>query len=105
MTGIEDMKAKSWMRWVLYAAGIYNMVWGAVAITVPLWMFRAAGMELPRYPEFWQCIGMIVGVYGIGYIIAASDRILGESSWSNRICRSTLVREAASRLWTQYCDE
>ena len=75
MSGIEDTKADSWMRWVLYAAGIYNMVWGAVAIIVPLWMFRAAEMELPRYPEFWQCIGMIVGVYGIGYIIAASDPI------------------------------
>ena len=75
MSAIEGAKNDSWMRWVLYAAGIYNMVWGAVAITVPLWMFRAAEMELPRYPEFWQCIGIIVGVYGIGYIIAASDPI------------------------------
>ena len=32
-------------------------------------------MEPPHYPEFWQCIGMIVGVYGIGYLIAASDPI------------------------------
>ena len=30
-------------------------------------------MEIPRYPMIWQCVGMIVGVYGIGYWIAASD--------------------------------
>jgi hypothetical protein len=29
-------------------------------------------MELPRYPEIWQCVGMIVGVYGIGYLVAAN---------------------------------
>ena len=75
MSAIECTKNNSWMRWVLYAAGAYNIAWGAVAIISPLWMFGAAGMELPRYPEFWQCIGMIVGVYGIGYIIAASDPI------------------------------
>jgi len=30
-------------------------------------------MKLPNYPEIWQCVGMIVGVYGIGYMIAAFD--------------------------------
>ena len=36
-------------------------------------MFDLVGMEQPRYPELWQCIGMIVGVCGVGYIIAAFD--------------------------------
>jgi hypothetical protein len=36
-------------------------------------LFQWARMELPRYPEIWQCVGMIVGVYGIGYAIAAFD--------------------------------
>ena len=26
---------------------------------------------MPRYPQIWQCVGMIVGVYGVGYAIAA----------------------------------
>ena len=30
-------------------------------------------MEMPNYPELWQCIGMIVGVYGIGYWAAATN--------------------------------
>ena len=30
----------------------------------------------------WQCIGMIVGVYGVGYLIAASD----DSSLAHCVC-------------------
>jgi small multidrug resistance pump len=55
-------------------------------------------MELPRYPDIWQCVGMIVGVYGVGYLIAAFDplrhwpvilvgllgKVLGPSEWRMR---------------------
>jgi len=58
---------------VLWLAGLYNLAWGAFAVLAPLSIFHWAGMESPRYPELWQCIGMIVGVYGIGYIVAAYD--------------------------------
>jgi hypothetical protein len=61
------------MWYVLVAAGIYNLAWGAAVIAFPSALFRFAGMELPRYPQIWQCVGMIVGVYGIGYLIAATD--------------------------------
>ena len=30
-------------------------------------------MEDPRYPQIWQCVGMMVGVYGVGYWVAAND--------------------------------
>lgn len=63
------------MKPVLLVAGVYNLLWGALAITAPLALFSWAGMEPPRYPELWQCIGMIVGVYGIGYAVAAFDPI------------------------------
>jgi len=62
-----------WMAKVLVAAGLYNLLWGAVAIVAPSWCFRVVGMEPPNYPELWQCIGMIVGVYGVGYLAAATD--------------------------------
>lgn len=64
---------RPWMKPVLLAAGVYNLAWGAVSIAFPSLLFDALGMEPPRYPELWQCIGMIVGVYGIGYAIAAFD--------------------------------
>lgn len=57
----------------LKIAGIYNLLWGIVVILFPLEFFTIAGMEPPNYPELWQCVGMIVGVYGVGYLIAAND--------------------------------
>jgi peroxiredoxin len=59
-------------RW-LVAAGIYNLAWGALTVLVPNWLFDLTGMERPLYPFIWQCVGMIVGVYGIGYLAAARD--------------------------------
>ena len=59
-------------RW-LWAAGIYNLAWGLVTIAYPHLLFDFAGAERINYPEIWQCVGMIVGVYGIGYIVAAYD--------------------------------
>lgn len=69
------MKGESagWMRGVLLAAAAYNVVWGAFVVLFPFALFRLLGMELPNYPQIWQCVGMIVGVYGVGYTIAALD--------------------------------
>jgi peroxiredoxin len=61
------------MRNVLLAAGVYNVLWGAFAVLFPAAIFDWLGMPQPNYPQFWQCIGMIVGVYGLGYVIAAFD--------------------------------
>lgn len=61
------------MRTVLLAAGAYNVLWGAFAVLFPSAIFRWLDMPQPNYPQFWQCIGMIVGVYGLGYAIAAFD--------------------------------
>lgn len=63
-----------WMGRVLRAAGIYNLAWGSWVIFFPTSSLQICGYAEPvTYPELWQCIGMIVGVYGIGYWIAASD--------------------------------
>jgi hypothetical protein len=71
------MTAPRWMRLVLILAGVYNLVWGALVVLFPHAMFRFGGLERDgepiNYPEVWQCVGMIVGVYGIGYLLAARD--------------------------------
>jgi peroxiredoxin len=64
-----------WMRNVLLAAGIYNVLWGAFAVLFPGAIFQWLDMPQPNYPQLWQCIGMIVGVYGLGYAIAAFDPV------------------------------
>ena len=65
--------APRWMKHVLTAAGIYNIVFGLLAVIRPDCFFEIAGMEPPLYPFLWQCIGMIVGVYGLVYLAAARD--------------------------------
>lgn len=62
-----------WMGLTLRIAGIYNIAFGAWAVLFPLSIFGVLGMEAPLYPFLWQCIGMIVGVYGLGYLAAAND--------------------------------
>lgn len=66
------MRESTMSKW-LYAAGIYNLTWGAWTVLLPYSFFKLTGMEPPKYIELWQCIGMIVGVYGVGYIAAAKD--------------------------------
>ena len=61
------------MRSVLLAAGVYNLLWGTIAVAAPNAMFHWVGATLPNYPQLWQGIGMIVGVYGVGYAIPTFD--------------------------------
>ncbi len=52
---------------VLKAAAIYNLLWGAWVILFPNHFFILTGMDLPRHPMIWQGMGMVIGVYGLGY--------------------------------------
>jgi len=74
MNAMQDVRQSPdprWMKAVLWAAGIYNIAWGSLVVLMPGLPFEWAHMPLPNYPEIWQCLGMVVGVYGVGYIIAA----------------------------------
>ncbi len=64
------LSARASSAW-LTAAAYYNLVWGALIVFWPHALFDLAGLPRPNYPEIWQCVGMIVGVYGIGYWIAS----------------------------------
>jgi hypothetical protein len=61
------------LRFTLRAAAVYNLAFGVWAVGFPRHFWALAGLAQPNYPELWQCIGMIVGVYGVGYWIAARD--------------------------------
>jgi hypothetical protein len=69
----RSLGQRGWASWWLLAAGVYNVLWGAAVVLFPGALFEFARMEPPRYPQLWQCIGMIVGVYGVGYLVAARD--------------------------------
>ena len=65
--------APAWAHRWLVAAAVYNLAWGTFVVLFPLAVFDWTGLPRPIYPSIWQCVGMIVGVYGIGYAIAATD--------------------------------
>jgi hypothetical protein len=67
------MLKKDWRYYFLNLAGIYNIVWGAQVVLFPHLSFEWHSIKPPELIEIWQCVGMIVGVYGIGYMIAATD--------------------------------
>lgn len=66
-----DLKTAPWMRGVLWAAAAYNIVWGGFVVLFPLLPFQWLDMKPPDYPAIWQCLGMVIGVYGVGYACAA----------------------------------
>ena len=63
----------AWIRGVLLGAAVYNVPWVAFVASFPFVLFGFPGMKLPNYPETWQRVGMIVGIYGVGYAVAALD--------------------------------
>jgi len=61
-----------WAKPLLRAAAVYNLAFGAFAVLLPHAWFEWSGMPVPAQLYLWQCIGMVVGVYGIGYWCAAN---------------------------------
>jgi hypothetical protein len=97
------VSAPGWARRWLLAAALYNVLWGAWVVLFPHALFDLFGLTRPSYPELWQCVGMIVGVYGVGYGLAARDplqhwpivlvgllgKILGPIGFAQAIVRGT----------------
>lgn len=63
----------SWKSTVLKIAAVYNLVWGAWVVLFPNHFFELVSMELPLHTMIWQGMGMVIGVYGLGYWWAAAD--------------------------------
>jgi len=62
----------AWMIAVLRAAAVYNLLY---ALALSLWPQQIFDwLEMPHTPTpMIQCIGMMVGVYALGYWVAAQD--------------------------------
>ncbi len=61
------------MSLTLRIAAVYNLLWGGWVVLFPNHFFQLVGMELPTHPMIWQGMGMVIGVYGLGYWWAAQD--------------------------------
>lgn len=60
---------------LLFVAGIYNLIWGAWVVLFPASLFTFSEIEIPNYLMIWQSVGLVVGVYGLGYIAASKDYV------------------------------
>ena len=65
---MSRLKRTGYHRFTFFAAGVYNILWGLVSAVYPVWFFQLAGMQEPRYPEVFACLGMVIGLYGVLYI-------------------------------------
>lgn len=61
------MNEKKWMGVTLKLAAVYNVLWGAWVVLFPNHFFELTGMEPLNHPMIWQGMGMVIGVYGLGY--------------------------------------
>ena len=67
------LNSGDWMSVTLKAAAIYNGIWGVWVILFPDQFFLWVGMEIPNQIMIWQGMGMVIGVYGLGYWWASVD--------------------------------
>ncbi|BAO56596.1 hypothetical protein [Nonlabens marinus] len=61
------------MKLTLQLAAIYNILWGAWVVLFPQMFWELVGMEPLNQPMVWQGMGMVIGVYGLGYWWASYD--------------------------------
>lgn len=71
ITQTQEPDAPMWMSAVLWLAAVYNVIWGVSVVALPNQIFEWVGMAPPNYVWLWQCLGMVIGVYGVGYALAA----------------------------------
>ncbi|MGZ7078081.1 MAG: hypothetical protein ACXVJT_01595, partial [Thermoanaerobaculia bacterium] len=67
---MSDFAARMY-RLIFTAAAAYNIAFGLWASLVPRQFFRVFRLADPRYPGIFACLGMVVGLYGVGYAYAA----------------------------------
>jgi hypothetical protein len=67
---VSDYRSKIY-RLVFTLAAVYNIAFGIWACFWPEALFASLEITPPNYPSVWQCLGMVVGLYGLLYANAA----------------------------------
>lgn len=64
---------KPWMTRFLRVAGLFNMAWGALLVLAPNSLFDLASLAHPVYPDLIQDLGLLTGLFGLGFMLAARN--------------------------------
>ncbi len=54
-------------------AGVYNLLFGFICIFFPSLIFETLGIQSPDYIALWQCIGLLIAIFGVGYLVVYGD--------------------------------
>jgi len=73
MNKASSTSSPKWMSTCMKLAALYNILWGAWAVLLPNHFFDLVGMEPLNHPMVWQGMGMVIGVYGLGYWWSSYD--------------------------------
>ena len=66
---MSDYRARIYQS-VFGLAALYNIAFGLWASLFPRSFFDCLEMAQPNYPGLWQCLGMVLGLYGVLYAYA-----------------------------------
>jgi len=66
---------KNWEAITLKSAAVYNILWGSWVVLFPNHFFELTGMVPLNHPMIWQGMGMVIGLYGLGYWWASFDSL------------------------------
>ena len=69
-----DRRMRAFAPW-FYAAAVYNLAWGALAILRPAWFFETIHAARPNNLAIWQALGMMVLVYAPAYWWVGNDPV------------------------------
>ncbi len=66
---------KPWMRRLLYFVGCYNLLAGLTMLVFYHECFKFIGVPKPHLMLPVQLVGMLVGLFGVGYIMVARNPV------------------------------
>jgi small multidrug resistance pump len=103
MQRVPNRESVVW-RIIFAAAAMYNLCFGIWAISLPNSFFERFKLGVPTHPWVWSCLGMVIGIYGLGYAYVAwkPDRgdvlaalgllgkILGPLGWLHAVSRGEI---------------
>ena len=73
--GTTESPLSPWMHGVLKFAGVYNIVAGLSMIVLYHEGFKALGLPKPEFNMPIQLVGVLVAVFGIGYLMVNKNPV------------------------------
>ncbi len=62
---------RPWMQYLLIFAGLYNIVWGSIAVFNPNYFLEHLHISFPNAPWISKAIGAMEFLFGVAYLIAS----------------------------------